>query len=53
VKDVSAGEMFTEENVRSIRPANGCSPREIHTIIGKTANQDIKFGTPMSLDFIQ
>jgi pseudaminic acid synthase len=53
VKDVSAGEMFTEENVRSIRPANGCSPREIYSIIGKTANQDVNFGTPMSLDFIQ
>lgn len=52
VKDVQAGETFTEDNVRSIRPANGLDPIMIDSIIGKVSANNIKAGTPMSMEFI-
>ncbi|MDB5242445.1 MAG: pseI [Spirosoma sp.] len=48
VRAIKAGETFTSENVRSIRPANGLHTRYYDTIIGKTAIQDIKAGTALS-----
>lgn len=53
VKDVKAGEVFTEENVRSIRPCNGLSPKYLKDVLGKTAKQDIKRGTPMEWKYIK
>lgn len=48
VKDVSEGETFTEENVRSIRPGYGLAPKCIKDILGKVATEDIIKGTPVS-----
>lgn len=53
VKDIEAGEIFTEENVRSIRPGNGLSPKYLKNILGKVATRDIKKGTPVSWKFIK
>ncbi len=52
VKDIKKGEFFTEENVKSIRPANGIKPKYYEQILGKRANRDIPFGTPMHLGFL-
>ena len=52
VEDIKAGESFTEENVRSIRPGFGLHPRYYEQIIGKKAIIDIKRGTPLDWDFI-
>lgn len=48
VKDMSAGEKFTEENVRSIRPGYGLAPQYIGEVIGKEALSAIKKGTPLA-----
>ena len=48
VKDIRTGEKFTAENVRSIRPSNGLHPKYYEEILGKTANCDICFGTPLT-----
>ena len=48
VKDTKAGEMFTAENVRSIRPGYGLPIRYLDKVIGRRASQDIKCGTPLS-----
>ncbi len=48
VQDIKAGELFTEENVRSIRPGNGLHPRYLNEIIGKRATRDLKRGTPLT-----
>ncbi len=49
VQDIRAGEPFTRENVRSIRPAGGLHARYLETLIGgKHAARDIPFGTPLS-----
>jgi pseudaminic acid synthase len=52
VQDVKAGEEFTAENVRSIRPGHGLPPKFIKSVIGKRASQDIARGTPLSDDLL-
>ena len=52
VKDIKAGEPFTDENVRSIRPGYGLHPKHLKEILGKKAKTDIKRGTPLSWDDI-
>lgn len=47
VQDVKAGERFTSENVRSIRPAHGLPPKHIGAVIGARATRDIARGTPL------
>mgnify|MGYP000876403587 FL=1 len=48
VKDVKMGEEITEENIKSIRPADGMAPGRIKDIIGKKFIRDIKKGTPLN-----
>jgi len=43
-KDIKKGEIFTEENIRSVRPGFGMHPKHLKDIIGKTATRDYKFG---------
>jgi sialic acid synthase SpsE len=52
VKDMKVGEVFTEENVRSIRPGDGLHPRYFYEVIGKKASHNIRRGEPLSLEFI-
>jgi pseudaminic acid synthase len=52
VQAVKAGELFTAENVRSIRPGNGLPPRFMDDVLGRRAGQDIERGTPLSWDLI-
>ncbi len=48
VKDIKAGEMFSQENLRSIRPGHGLHTRYFEEILGKVAKHDIKKGTPLN-----
>lgn len=48
VQDIKAGEAFTKQNVRSIRPGYGLHTRYLNNILGRVANQDIRQGTPLS-----
>ena len=52
VKDVNQGELFTAENVRSIRPGNGLHTRHLTGVLGKSAARSIKRGTPLSWEFV-
>ena len=52
VQDVSVGEKITHENVRAIRPGQGLNASMLMGLIGKKFNQEVKLGTPMSLDFV-
>lgn len=51
-EDMKAGEVFTEINLRSVRPGFGLHPKYYHQLIGKKALKDITKGTPMQLDFL-
>lgn len=53
VETITEGELFSEKNVRSIRPGFGLHPKYLHQIIGKKSNQNIEKGTRFSLDFIK
>ncbi|MCS7071311.1 MAG: N-acetylneuraminate synthase family protein, partial [Anaerolinea sp.] len=48
VADVKAGEPFTPENVRSIRPGHGLHTRHLPEVLGRRAARDIERGTPLS-----
>ena len=47
VKDMKAGEPFTEENIRVIRPSAGLKPKYYEEVLGKYAVHDLKRGTPL------
>lgn len=52
VRDIKAGEVFSEENVRSIRPGYGLEPKFIYNVLGKKSKTFIKIGTPLTLKSI-
>ena len=52
VKDMTAGEVFTSENVRSIRPGQGLHPRYLKDVLGRRAACNIKRGTPLSRELV-
>jgi len=52
IKDIKAGEIFTEENVRSIRPGYGLHPKFLKEVMGRKAKKDINKGTPLTWNLI-
>lgn len=52
VKTVQKGDLFTLENIRSIRPGHGLKPKNLDFVLGKRAACDIEAGTPLSLDLV-
>jgi len=52
VKNMKAGEIFTEENVHSIRPGYGILPKHLKDVLRERASQDLKRGTPLTWDLI-
>jgi N-acetylneuraminate synthase len=53
VKDIKAGEVITAEHVKSIRPGYGLAPKFYDDVIGKTINQNIQRGTPVSKGLVE
>jgi pseudaminic acid synthase len=53
VQDVKRGDLYTEENVRSIRPGNGLHTRHLPEVLGRQASQDVERGTPLSWDLVE
>lgn len=51
-KDMRAGEIFTPENLRSVRPADGLHTMYYEELLGKRIKRDAKLGTPLSWDLI-
>lgn len=45
--DIRKGELFTEDNIRSVRPNEGCSPKYLPGLLGKPSDRDYKFGEPI------
>lgn len=52
VEDVKAGEGFTSNNVRSIRPGYGLPTRYLDIILGRSAARNIERGTPLSWELV-
>jgi len=52
VKDVKAGDTFTEDNIRSIRPGYGLPCRYISEFLGRKATCHIPKGAPLTWDMV-
>ena len=52
VKDVKAGEIFTNENIRSIRPGYGLHTRHLEDVIGRHSTQAIPRGTSLTWELV-
>lgn len=53
IKDIAAGDRFTEENVRSIRPGNGIKPKYLKELLGKTSKREIRYGEPITMEDLE
>ncbi len=51
-KDIKKGEVFTEENIRSVRPGYGMHPKYQKDILGKKADSDLFKGMRVTWDII-
>lgn len=50
--DIKKGDIFTELNIRSIRPGVGLHPKYLNDILGKAAVRDISKGLPLDWSMI-
>lgn len=53
VKDLKAGEVITEECLRSVRPGYGLPTKYFDSLIGKKIKKDVVYGTPTSFELIE
>lgn len=52
VKDLKAGDVITEDAVRSVRPGFGLAPKFLDQIIGEKVISDIKRNTPVKFEYL-
>jgi len=52
VKDMQAGEVISEESVRSVRPGFGLSPKFYDSLIGRTLNKDVIACTAVQWEWV-
>ena len=50
-KDIKKGEIFSEENIKSVRPFYGLHPKYLKDILGKKAKKDYSFGDRVENSF--
>jgi len=53
VEDVVAGDPVTEQNVRSIRPADGLRPSLFSEVVGRRFRANTAKGTPLAFDLLE
>jgi pseudaminic acid synthase len=46
--NIKVGEIFTKDNIKSVRPSNGLNTKYIGDILGKKATKELKLGTPLT-----
>lgn len=51
-KDMKKGDVFTPENLRSVRPAFGLHTRYYEELLGRKVNRDVALGTPMKWELV-
>ena len=51
-KDMKAGDMFTPENLRAIRPGFGLSPKYYDLLLERSVKLDVNAGQPVTWDII-
>lgn len=48
-KNIKKGELFTNENIRSVRPGYGMHPKYLKDVLGRVAQRDYEFGDSLNL----
>lgn len=51
-EDMQAGDVFTSDNLRAIRPGFGLPPKYYGCLLGKKVKRNVKKGTPVSWDIL-
>ncbi|MEO1648978.1 MAG: pseudaminic acid synthase [Pseudomonadota bacterium] len=51
-EDMQSGDVFTPQNLRSVRPGFGLDPKHYDVLLGKKVNQALKKGTPVDWTLI-
>jgi len=51
-RDMKAGDRFSPENLRAIRPGKGLPPKYLSAVLGKVIRRDAAKGTPVSWDLL-
>ncbi len=49
VEDIEEGQIFTERNIRVLRPGDGLHPKHYESLLGKSSKQSHKKGTPLTI----
>lgn len=52
-KDILEGDILTNNNVRSARPALGIAPKYLDSVLGRVVKTSVKAGTPISWEMLQ
>ncbi|ABZ83332.1 neub family protein with antifreeze-like domains, putative [Heliomicrobium modesticaldum Ice1] len=51
-EDMAAGELFTAQNLRVVRPGHGLPPKYYETLLGRAVNRPVAKGTPVTWDVL-
>jgi len=52
-RDMAVGETFSADNLRAIRPGLGLAPRHLDAVLGRSARQALKRGTPLDWSLVE
>lgn len=52
-QDMKAGDQFTPENLRSVRPGFGLHTKYYDQLLGKKVARDVSMGTPMAWELVE
>lgn len=53
IDSIKKGQVFTEHNIKSVRPSIGIKPKYYETLLNKKAKRDYEFGEPIDIFEIQ
>lgn len=53
VRDLNAGDVLSEDNIRVIRPGHGLPPKYLDTVLGMRVTQKTARGTPLQWNLLQ
>ena len=52
IRDLKAGSKISKDDIRSVRPGYGVSPKNYDSIIGKELKESVQKNTPVSFDIL-
>lgn len=53
IRNIDKNEIFTKQNIGSIRPSFGLHPKFLKFLLGKKSKKNLKFGQKMKLSFVK